>query len=133
MAKARQQPASDERRRLGDYAEGLAASHLESQGFTVIERNWAVREGEIDLIAQRGDLMLFVEVRARRGRMRTGTPAESITPRKAQRLRIAVATYLSQHPEAPPNPRIDAVLVEFEAGGRLLRLEQIENAIEDGV
>ena len=118
------------RRRFGDFGERVAASHLEAKGYRILERNWSVREGEIDLIASRGDDLIFVEVRSRRGRS-MGAPEESITGRKAAHVRAAAAAYLQQHPESPPNPRIDAVVIELDAKGRVLRVEQIENAIED--
>ena len=118
------------RRRFGDFGERVAASHLEAKGYEILERNWAIKEGEIDLIASKGDDLVFVEVRSRQGRS-MGTPEESITGRKAQHLRAVVAAYTQQHPEAPPNLRIDAVVIELDAKGRVLRVEQIENAIED--
>jgi putative endonuclease len=118
------------RRRLGDFGERVAASHLEAKGYTILERNWAVREGEIDLIASRGNNLVFVEVRSKRGG-NFGTPEESITGRKAEHVRAAAAAYVQQHPDAPVNQRIDAVVIELDAKGRVLRVEQIENAIED--
>ena len=108
----------------------IQTAHLEAKGYRILERNWSVREGEIDLIASRGDDLIFVEVRSRRGRS-MGAPEESITGRKAAHVRAAAAAYLQQHPESPPNPRIDAVVIELDAKGRVLRVEQIENAIED--
>ena len=127
MPRDRQGPR---RRRLGDFGERVAVSHLEAKGYQILERNWSTREGEIDLIASRGRDLVFVEVRSKQGR-NFGTPEESITGRKAQHLRAAAAAYTQQHPEAPPNQRIDAVVIELDAKGRVLRVEQIENAIED--
>ena len=118
------------RRRFGDFGERVAASHLEAKGYQILERNWSTREGEIDIIASRGPSLVFVEVRSRRGGSR-GTPEESITGRKADHLRAAAAAYAQEHPEAPPDQRIDAVLIELDAKGRVMRVEQIENAIED--
>jgi putative endonuclease len=117
-------------RRLGNFGERVAASHLESKGYEILERNWGTREGEIDLIAQRGGELVFIEVRSRQGRT-LGTPEESITGRKAAHIRAAAAAYAQEHPEAPPNQRIDAVVIELDAKGRVMRVEQIENAIED--
>ena len=117
-------------RRFGDFGERVAASHLEAKGYAILERNWSVREGEIDLIASKGQDLVFVEVRSRRGR-NFGTPEESITGRKAAHVRAAAAAYVQQHPDSPPYQRIDAVVIELDAKGRVLRVEQIENAIED--
>jgi putative endonuclease len=117
-------------RRLGNFGERVAASHLEAKGYQILERNWSTREGEIDIIASRGPDLVFVEVKSRRGRT-MGTPEESITGRKATHVRAAAAAYSQQHPDAPPNLRIDVVVLELDAKGRVLRVEQIENAIED--
>ncbi len=84
----------------------------------------------MDIIASRGADLVFVEVRSRRGRS-MGTPEESITGRKAAHVRAAAAAYVQEHPEAPPNHRIDVIALELDAKGRVLRVEQIENAIED--
>jgi putative endonuclease len=114
---------------LGNFGERVAASHLEAKGYTILERNWSVREGEIDLIASRGPDLIFVEVRSRQGRS-MGTPEESITGRKASHVRAAAEAYLQLHPDAPPNQRVDVIALELDAKGRVLRVEQIENAIE---
>lgn len=127
MPRDRQGPR---RRRLGDFGERVAASHLEAKGYEILERNYESREGEIDIIASRGPNLIFVEVRSKQSRG-FGTPEESITGRKAQHVRAAAAAYVAEHPEAPPNQRIDAIVIELDAKGRVLRVEQIENAIED--
>ena len=119
------------RRRLGDFGERVAASHLESKGYEILERNYTVREGEIDIIASKGEELVFVEVRSKQGRS-FGLPEESISGRKADHVRAAAAAYVQEHPDAPANQRIDVVVLELDAKGRVLRVEQIENAIEDG-
>lgn len=122
----------DSRRRarsLGNFGERVAASHLESKGYEILERNWSTREGEIDIIASRGTDLVFVEVRTRRSRS-FGTPEESVTGRKAAHVRAAAAAYVQEHPDAPPNQRVDVIALELDAKGRVLRVEQIENAIE---
>jgi putative endonuclease len=116
-------------RRFGDFGERVAANHLEAKGYTVLERNWRVREGEVDIIASRGADLIFVEVKSRKGRD-LGAPEEAITPRKAAHLRAAASAYTQLHPEAPPNWRIDAVVIELDARGRVIRVEQIENIVE---
>jgi putative endonuclease len=117
-------------RSLGNFGERVAASHLEAKGYAILERNWSAPEGEIDIIAAKPDEIIFVEVRSRRGRT-FGTPEESITGRKAAHVRAAAAAYLMEHPDAPETQRIDVIALELDAKGRVLRVEQIENAIED--
>ncbi|HXH21102.1 MAG TPA: YraN family protein [Dehalococcoidia bacterium] len=116
-------------RSLGNFGERVAASHLESRGYRILERNWSCRQGEVDLIATRGDDLVFVEVRSRKGGA-FGTPEESITGRKRQHLLDTIAAYMAEHPDSPPNQRIDLVVLELDRKGRVMRVEQIENAIE---
>lgn len=116
-------------RRTGDFGERVAASHLEARGYTILERNWSVKEGEIDIIAGKTNELIFVEVRTRRTRAMV-TAEESIDKRKAAHVRAAAMAYVQLHPESPANQRIDAVVIELDAKGRVLRVEQIENAIE---
>ncbi len=117
-------------RRTGDFGERVAASHLEAKGYTILERNWSVKEGEIDVIASKPREIIFVEVRTRR-RNAMVTGEESIDKRKAAHMLAAAQVYIQQHPEVPDNQRIDAVVIELDAKGRVMRVEQIENAVED--
>lgn len=118
------------RQRLGRLGEDLAASHLEHRGYRIQARNVRYRGGELDLIVQNADSLVFVEVRARRGRT-FGAPEESLTASKQQRLITLAETYLQEHAseELPANWRIDVVVVEFDTHGRLVRVEHIENAV----
>jgi len=118
---------STSRKQLGDRGEEIAAGMLERAGFAVVERKWRCRQGEIDLVAMREGLCLFVEVRARRSST-MGTAAESITPRKRKHLLAAVASYEGLHPELPDERRIDLITLDREGGQ--LRVAWIENAIE---
>ena len=116
-------------RTFGDFGERVAASHLESHGYKILERNWSSRVGEIDIIASRGEDLVFVEVRSRKGRD-FGAPEESITARKREHILSTIGFYLEQHPDSPPNHRIDLVVLELDRKGRVMRVEQIENAVE---
>jgi putative endonuclease len=120
--------ASGPRKRLGDLGERLAARHLEAKGYRIVERNWRRREGEIDIIASRGQLMSFVEVRTRRG-SRMGTACESITPTKAARMLALAEAYCAETEGLPELRRIDLVAVDFSPGGRLASLVHYENAV----
>ena len=120
--------ASDPRRSLGQWGENLAAIHLESQGLTIIERNWRCRGGEIDLVARDGETIVFVEVKTRRGRD-FGAPEEALTPRKAQKLLNLGQIYVAEHDQDDTNWRIDLVAVELDERGRFLRCEHLPNAV----
>lgn len=79
----------------GTAAEELARRHLEARGLTLVARNFRCRPGELDLIMRDGEQLVFVEVRSRR-HSRFGTPAESVTRTKQQRLLRAAALYLQR-------------------------------------
>lgn len=117
------------RKRLGSVGEEIAARELIRRGYTVRERNWRSAEGELDIVAEHDRLLVFVEVRTRRGD-RFGTPEESITPAKRAHLIATAQAYLQSHSLEDRDWRIDVVAVEMSAQGDLLRVDVIENAIE---
>jgi putative endonuclease len=117
------------RRDLGAFGERVAAAHLEAKGYRIRARNFRCREGEIDIVAEDGETLVFVEVRTRRGNA-LGTPAESVTVAKQRRLLTVAKAYLQEHADALPNQRIDVVAVELSRG-RLLAVQHIEGAVAD--
>ncbi len=100
----------DPRRALGAAGESLAAAWYEEHGFEVLERNWRRREGEIDLIVRRGRLVVFCEVKTRRG-SRYGTGAEAVVVPKQRRIRRLATRWLS---ELTPAVGRDRVEVRFD-------------------
>jgi putative endonuclease len=119
---------SDGRRRLGAFGERLAAAHLEAKGYRIRARNYRCREGEIDIVAQDGETLVFVEVRTRRGDA-LGGPAESITATKEARLVTAAMSYVQALPQPPTDQRIDVIAIQLSPGGRLLAIDHIEGAV----
>lgn len=100
------------RQRDGDQAEALTAVYLERNGLRILERNYRVRGGELDLIALDGETLVFVEVRYRKS-ARFGGAAASIDARKQQRLIHAAQVYLLKHPRQANRPcRFDCVLLD---------------------
>lgn len=98
-------------RKARHWAEALARRHLERLGWDVLEANYTVRGGEIDLIARDGGTIVFVEVRQRRS-VAYGHPAETLDSRKLARLWYVARRFLSERlgdPEA--SARFDVVLV----------------------
>ena len=121
---------SDARRTLGQQGETLAAQRLQSLGYRLRERNWRCPVGELDIVAEKDGVLIFVEVRTRHGD-RFGTPEESITPAKRAKLLEVAQTYLEEHAAEDCNWRIDVVAVEIGSRGEVARLDIIENAIEE--
>jgi putative endonuclease len=120
--------AKDGRRRLGQWGESVAAHHLEGDGYVIIARNWRCARGEIDLVAQAGQVLVFVEVKTRRGRA-LGTPEEGVTWSKRRKLLEVAQQYLFQHQLDDVDWRIDMIAVELDTKGKLLRCDHIENAV----
>ncbi len=116
------------RQRLGRWGENIAAQHLESKGYKIICRNWRSRRGEIDLVAKKGELFAFVEVKTRRGR-EFGLPEEALTSGKAGRLMELAQQYVNEHDLIDVEWRIDFVAVEIDQSGELVRCEHIPNAV----
>jgi putative endonuclease len=93
---------------VGRYGEDVAARHLTEAGLVVIERNWRCREGEIDIVAREGDVLVLCEVKTRRSEA-YGTPLEAVTYRKAARQRVLAAKWLAERAVHPRAVRFDVV------------------------
>ena len=116
------------RKEVGERGERLARKHLERLGYAIIETNYRCGEGEIDIIARDGEVLVFVEVRARRSDT-CGSAAESITDAKKARITAAAESYVQAHASPDTELRIDTVLITMDRGGRALAIEHLENAI----
>ena len=118
-----------ERQNLGAFGEKLAVEHLKKQKYKIRETNFRCSRGEIDIVAQDRDFLVFVEVRTRTGSA-FGTPEESITRAKKEKLISLAFTYYQQTPKTLPSSwRIDVIAVEVNGKGDVLRLNHIENAV----
>lgn len=97
---------------LGRKGEDLAAQHLESLGYTILERNWRAKgiRQEIDVIAQDGDTVVFVEVKTARTKT-YGDPLSWITPRKCTAIITAAQAFLAGWHKSNSDFRFDAVTV----------------------
>ncbi len=122
-------PNTRSRKNFGDSAERLAALYLEEHGCRILARNIRTRYGEIDLLAEEGQVLAFVEVKARRGTT-YGTPEEAITPRKQIRLLRLADAFMAGRAEFAGRPwRIDVVAIELDHAGRVVRVNHIQNAV----
>lgn len=108
----------------GKEGELLVAQYLQKEGYTIIARNYQKQFGEIDLIAQKGDTIAFVEVKWRNNPLIDS--AELIGPSKQKKI-IAIAKYfLSQHTQQECVCRFDVALVE--QNNNSINLQYIPNA-----
>jgi len=118
------------RRNTGILGEKLAKDFLKKRGYHILETNYRCPEGEIDIVAKHKDSLAFIEVRTKRS-LAFGSPEESITPAKKERMRATAAYYWQTHDNLPPFWRIDVVVVELNQKGQPSRIELIENAVSE--
>ena len=101
---------------LGSFGEDAAAAFLSKKGFAVIQRNFSCRLGEIDIIAEEGEYLAFVEVKLRKNTDH-GEAREFVTRSKQKRIILAAKYWLSRHP-TELQPRFDVVEVYAPDGPR---------------
>jgi putative endonuclease len=118
----------DPRHRLGASAEDRAADLLLRRGYRILERNATNRLGEIDIVAEEGETLVFVEVRSR-SRPDQVHPAATVTRKKQQQVVRAAMAWCQQHRVKDRMIRFDVVAVLGEPGGEI---ELYQNAFEAG-
>src|SRR4030043_1691199 len=118
-----------DRQEVGRLGEKAAQKFLKKGGYRVRETGFRCRHGEIDIIAQQKDCLVFVEVRTK-SNLDFGTPEESITQAKKERLIASALTYTTTHQNLPSLWRIDVVAIELDDKDQTRRIDLIENAIE---
>lgn len=118
------------RRDTGILGEKLARDFLKQRGYRILETNYRCPQGEIDIVARHKDALVFIEVRTKTN-PEFGSPGESITSAKKERMRASAAHYQQTHPNLSQLWRLDVVAVELNQKGRLSHIELIENAVGD--
>ena len=116
-------------KRTGADGEKFAREYLRRKGYAILESNWSTTFGELDIVAKRRDVLVFVEVKTRRG---AGTEAalEAVTPAKHERMLKAVYQYLHDHDiDSDTQWRMDVVAVAIQAGVRP-QIDHVEDAFD---
>ncbi len=116
-----------EKKEIGNWGEDAVCQYLRERGMRIVARNYHSRYGEIDLIGETGEYLVFVEVKTRRS-ARFGTPGEYVDKRKQERLIKTALEYLGQSDRAA---RFDVAEVFYRLTGEspvLERIHYIENA-----
>ena len=113
------------RQSSGAWGEDLALRYLTHRGYTLVERNYRTRYGEIDLILREGDTLVFVEVKLRRG-TGFGDPVEAVTLRKQSTIRSLATWYLSERDPDFETLRFD--VIGILANDNRVRIRHVEDA-----
>ncbi|MCB0176951.1 MAG: YraN family protein [Anaerolineae bacterium] len=116
----------DRRQQTGRRGEEIAAAYFTRLGFRILDRNWRCPIGELDIVMEQGDTLIFVEVRTRRGQ-RYGSPEESVTPNKQARLIELAHSYIQHVQPSHPQWRIDIAAVQLDQ--KPPQINHIENAV----
>ena len=118
---------SDATKKLGNTGENLAATFLENHGYKILEKNFRIRAAEIDIIAQKDNTIIFVEVKTR-SNIRKGTPAEAVNLHKQKKIIEAASVFLQDEKYFDSACRFD--VIEILKTGNAFKVNHIENAFE---
>jgi len=102
---------TNRRQQTGRWGEQAAAGYLEGRGYTVLARNLRTPHGELDIVARKLDLLVFVEVKTRSSHF-FAYPEQAVTPRKLSHMLAAAEHFLQTHPEAGETWQFDVLAVE---------------------
>ena len=117
---------SDERKKTGSIGEKLASEYLERIGYTILQRNFRCRDGEIDIIVCNSEYLVFCEVKTRKGAAPLH-PSLSVTKAKGKRIRELASLYLMEHEDETRQPRFDVISVILNENHEGM-IEHLENA-----
>lgn len=111
---------------LGREGEELATAFLRQKGYTILEKNYKTRFGEIDIIAKDRDVFVFIEVKTRAD-ITFGYPFEAVNPRKREKIRKVALFFMKKLKKEVP-ARFDVLSIYFEHGRQ--QVEHIQDAFE---
>ena len=111
---------------LGKYGEDLASDYLVRHGYHLIRRNFKARYGEIDIIAMKNSILVFIEVKTRIGK-KYGIPEEAVTQRKIHEVTLTAEYYYLLNPQLPKAHRVDVIAIELFPDKTIKDLRHIEN------
>lgn len=118
---------SDATKKLGNTGENIAVNFLENHGYKILEKNFRIRAAEIDIIAEKDNTIIFVEVKTR-SNIRKGTPAEAVNLRKQKKIIEAASVFLQDEKYFDKACRFD--VIEILSAGKDFKINYIENAFE---
>ena len=102
-------------KQIGRWGEEKAASYLQEHGYQILERNLRTPHGEIDLVASKDGLLVFVEVKTRSSTA-YGYPEQAVTLRKQAHMLAAAETYFEIHPESSETWQFDVIAIQRSPG-----------------
>lgn len=113
---------------LGAWGERQAEAFLMERGLVLVTRNYRTPYGEIDLVMQSGDQLVFIEVKTRSS-INSNPPEEAVTARKQEHMLLSAQQYLEDHPDANPDWRIDVISIRGRRANRPVEIMWFEDAL----
>lgn len=134
MIHAKHMSKKEENRRIGQIGEGIAAKFLENKGFTIIDRNYKRKFGEVDIIAKKGSVVHFVEVKSTRYIAIPGVtrenggyrPEELVHPKKLEKIRRVGEFYINKN-KKNLHYQIDVIAVFIDEARKIGKCRFTEN------
>lgn len=114
---------------IAKIGESAAAEYLKAHGYLILAQNYRFRRGEIDLIVQQGDRIVFVEVKTRRS-LKFGLPQYAVTLKKQRQISKIALAYLQKQNLMDAPCRFDVIAIQLSPQFEVLRLEQIQSAFD---
>ena len=113
---------------FGRWAENCVAQYLESKNYKIIELNYRQKWGEIDIIATKGELLIFIEVKANRTEVTGFEPENRVNPEKLRRLNRVIQTYLAskRYPD-DQDWQIDIVALTLDRNRGVAKIKHFKN------
>jgi len=116
----------NQKQTLGKIGEDAAVTFLLSHGYRIFERNFRARYGEIDILCERNNILIAVEVKTR-STDEFGPPEEAVTPRKLHEIKMALAYYSMLHEAELKPQQIDVIAIQTDTQGNITAIRHHEN------
>ena len=120
--------ATSKRTELGFFAEHYAADYLKAKGYRITDHNYRKPWGEIDIIAEKEGIVVFVEVKANKKEIPGFEPELRVSPDKRHRMARIARTYLADHRYDAEQPwQMDIISVTFDKGRGVAKIRHYKN------
>ncbi|MDI6765641.1 MAG: YraN family protein [Bacteroidota bacterium] len=113
------------KRQKGTIGEDLAVDFLQKKGYCILQRNYRYEHGEIDIVAEDGKVLVFIEVKTRRSKD-FGEPEDAVTPRKRAKIRATADGYLFENNIDDKECRFDVIAIDYE--DKEIKVRHIEDS-----
>ncbi|MDP3792242.1 MAG: YraN family protein [bacterium] len=113
---------------FGAWAENYVAQYLESKNYKILDQNYRKKWGEIDIVAEKESILVFVEVKANKKELIGFEPEKRVSPEKLRRLHRAIQTYLASKKYKPDQERqIDVVSLTLDRENGTAKIKHFKN------